>query len=804
MSPSPLSPHGPSPDTASAAAPPHRRSRLARRTALLAAAAVVAAGLGAIPLAAGASAATDLAHQTLPAKDGWAASGTGTTGGAAATQVVTVSTRAQLVAALGSASSTTPRIIQVKGTINANTDDAGAAVGCADYASGTGYSLSAYLKAYDPATWGRTKVPSGTQETARVAAAAKQAKNIQFNVPSNTTLVGVPGSNARILGGALVLKNVDNVIVRNLTFNSPEDCFPQWDPTDGSTGNWNSEYDAVTLRGATHVWVDHNTFSDGPTLDSASATYFDRKFQVHDGLLDITKGSDLVTVERNRFTNHDKTTLIGSSDTDNASALRISIHHNVYTGITQRAPLTRIGQVHIYNNYYDTTKAGGYAHSYTINSRAGAQVVAEKNYWKLSSDRKTSQLLSGDGTGAIAGSGNMVDGTVTDLAAAYNAAADSSKQLKTAVNWTPTLTAGLESSAKDLPSSLAATAGAGILTAAGTTSTAAAAPVAAAAAAPAVAAATRTVAADGSAQYRTVQAAVDASAAGDTVSVAKGTYREVLNVPTGKTGLTIRGATGNAEDVVITYDNAAGTRKPDGTTYGTRGSATATFAANDLTVTGVTLQNTWLRAEHPEITDTQAVAVTAQGDRQIFRNVRVIGHQDTLLTYAPNATGQYRQYFRNSFISGDVDFLFGNATAVFDRVNITLRDRGAAAGGNNGYLAAPNTNSAKKYGMLITGSTISSSAQANTFSLGRPWHPTDDAVGQLVIRNTALPAAIRVAAPWTDFGTFPWRSARFHEYANTGPGATVNANRPQLTAAQAGEYTAAAYLAGTDGWNPTG
>lgn len=69
---------------------------------------------------------------------------------------------------------------------------------------------------------------------------------------------------------------------------------------------------------------------------------------------------------------------------------------------------------------------------------------------------------------------------------------------------------------------------------------------------------TRTVAADGSAQYRTVQAAVNASAAGDTVSVAKGTYREIVNVPVSKKGLTIAGTTGNAEDVVITYDNAAG------------------------------------------------------------------------------------------------------------------------------------------------------------------------------------------------------------------------------------------------------
>ena len=442
----------------------HRRSLRTRRTALISAAAVAAAGLGAIPFVMNASAATDLAHQALPAKDGWAASGTGTTGGAAAdsAHVFTVSTRAQLVAALGSASNTTAKIIQIKGTITANTGT------CDSYASGTGYSLAAYLKAYDPSTWGRSKVPSGTQETARAAAQAKQAKAVTFTVPSNTTIVGVPGSGATLLGGSLQLKSADNVIIRNLTFDSPEDCFPQWDPTDGSTGNWNSAYDAVTLRTSTHVWADHNTFTDGPILDSAEPAYFGREYQIHDGALDITKGSDLVTVERNRFTNHDKTTLIGSSDTDSVGKLRVSIHHNVYTATVQRAPLTRIGQVHIYNNYYDTTKVNGYAHSYTVNSRAGAQIVLENNYWKLSADRKVSQLVNGDGTGAIAGSGNLVNGTVTDVAAAYNAAASSSKQLKTSVSWAPHLYAGRESSAKNLPASLATTTGAGVLNSAGT------------------------------------------------------------------------------------------------------------------------------------------------------------------------------------------------------------------------------------------------------------------------------------------------------------------------------------------------
>jgi len=118
----------------------------------------------------------------------------------------------------------------------------------------------------------------------------------------------------------------------------------------------------------------------------------------------------------------------------------------------------RIGQVHIYNNYFDTTTVNGYAPLYSINSRAKAQVVAEDNYWKVPPGGKISKLLSGDGTGSVAGGGNLVNGTSTDLVAAYNAA--NSKKLKTTVNWTPALTAGLQTSAKNLPTELATTTGA--------------------------------------------------------------------------------------------------------------------------------------------------------------------------------------------------------------------------------------------------------------------------------------------------------------------------------------------------------
>ncbi|GLY40775.1 pectinesterase [Amycolatopsis sp. NBRC 101858] len=308
------------------------------------------------------------------------------------------------------------------------------------------------------------------------------------------------------------------------------------------------------------------------------------------------------------------------------------------------------------------------------------------------------------------------------------------------------------------------------------------------------------VAADGSGSFATVQAAIDAVPAGGTVSLMPGTYREVITVPASKTGITLRGTTGRAADVVIDYDNASGTKKPDGTTYGTTGSATATIAANGFTATALTFRNSFDRHAHPEITATQAVAVKATGDRMVFDNVTFLGHQDTL--YADTATvgTTGRQYYRNCAISGDVDFLFGRATAVFDRATITALDRGSNP---NGYLTAASTRRANTYGFLVVGSKVVSAAANASFYLGRPWHPGGDvdAIAQVVVRETVLPAAIK-ATPWTDMSGFSWKDARFFEYRNTGPGAGTGTDRPQLTAAQAATFTAQRYLAGADGWNP--
>src|SRR5262245_3776168 len=177
---------------------------------------------------------TPLGRQVLPAGDGWAAEGTGTTGGAAAPpeNVHVVSTRAELVTALAAPS---PKIIYVRGRIDGNTDDTGNRIECASYAA-EGYSLDAYLAAYDPAVWGRATRPSGPLETARVASVANQSRQIKLKVPGNTTLVGL--GRAVLSGLNLQVDRVDNVIIRNISFVDAADCFPLRDPTDGPRGNW--------------------------------------------------------------------------------------------------------------------------------------------------------------------------------------------------------------------------------------------------------------------------------------------------------------------------------------------------------------------------------------------------------------------------------------------------------------------------------------------------------------------------------------------------------------------------------------
>jgi pectate lyase len=169
-------------------------------------------------------------------------------------------------------------------------------------------------------------------------------------VKSNKTILGL-GTDATLqFGGLQVSDNEKNVIIRNLTI---KDSFQSWD---GKLGDW----DAVTVQnGAHHVWIDRCTLT-----------------HMEDGLIDIVKGADYVTVSNVKFINHNKTFAIGTDDYDNHP--KVTAYHNYFAGTNQRNPLSNNSLTHVFNNYYEGIT------SYGANSRREADVYVEANYYKNS------------------------------------------------------------------------------------------------------------------------------------------------------------------------------------------------------------------------------------------------------------------------------------------------------------------------------------------------------------------------------------------------------------------------------------
>lgn len=318
------------------------------------------------------------------------------------------------------------------------------------------------------------------------------------------------------------------------------------------------------------------------------------------------------------------------------------------------------------------------------------------------------------------------------------------------------------------------------------------------------AATTLTVAKDGSGQYTTVQAAVDAIPAGNTarvvVSIAPGTYRGLVKIPAGKQNVTLQGSGAGRSDTVLVYDNASGTRKPDGSgTYGTSGSATVAAEADGFQARNLTISNDFDEAAHQDMSALQAVALRTAADKVFLDSVTVTGDQDTLLLDTASKAAPGRVYMKNSSVVGNVDFIFGRATAVIDTSVITLKKRWD--GSSAGYVTAPSTAAGRK-GFLITASTVTGDVPASSFHLGRPWHAGGDATldPMATFRNSTLGAAVK-SAPWTDMSGFSWKDDRFAEYKNTGPGSgAASSDRPQLTDAQAADQETADWLAG---WTPS-
>ncbi|GAA1556364.1 hypothetical protein GCM10009827_091560 [Dactylosporangium maewongense] len=290
-----------------------------------------------------------------------------------------------------------------------------------------------------------------------------------------------------------------------------------------------------------------------------------------------------------------------------------------------------------------------------------------------------------------------------------------------------------------------------------------------------------TVAADGTGTFRTVQAAIDAVPANNsgrvTITIKPGTYREIVTIPANKPYITLQGLGSAPAGTVIVNNHWAGGGFPGG-------SATMFVNGHDSVLTNLTVSNDF--DESTQTSGQQAVALQLDADRSILRNVRLLGDQDTF-----QINDHARLYVVGSYIEGTVDFIYSGGTAVFNACSIFEKRS------TGGPITAASTDPAKTYGFLFYRSTITG-ASNNVTQLGRPWRQG----AQVLYRESSLSATIKLAQPWNDMGDATWKQARFFEYRNTGAGATVNGNRPQLSDSQAANYTPQKYLAGTDGWNP--
>ncbi|CAG7595551.1 Pectinesterase A [Paenibacillus solanacearum] len=292
------------------------------------------------------------------------------------------------------------------------------------------------------------------------------------------------------------------------------------------------------------------------------------------------------------------------------------------------------------------------------------------------------------------------------------------------------------------------------------------------------------VAADGKGDYRTVQAAVDAVPAGNrepvTIFIKNGVYEEKLTVPAGKRFIRMEGE--SAERTVLSYGDYASKKGADGKELGTTGSSSTFVYADDFTAERLTFRNT------AGPTAGQAVALYVRGDRAALRDVRILGNQDTL--YTP---GEGRQYYRDCYIEGTVDFIFGSATAFFDQCVIHST--------RPGYITAANTPENAAYGYVFKDCRLTGDTEAGSVYLGRPWRP----FAQVVFANTRMDVHIKPEGwhNWSD--PAKEKTARYAEYRSTGAGANPAARvgwSTQWNDGQAAKLTVQEVLGGKDHWNP--
>ncbi len=291
------------------------------------------------------------------------------------------------------------------------------------------------------------------------------------------------------------------------------------------------------------------------------------------------------------------------------------------------------------------------------------------------------------------------------------------------------------------------------------------------------------VAADGSGEFQTIQRAVDhvldhgpEKVERVILEIRPGVYRERVKIPQDSPRVTLAGSA--AASTVITGSMGAT-------------AAGGTFFSPVVEVDGAAFEAVNITFENSFGVGTQAVALSVHSDRAVFRNCRFSGWQDTL--YA--ASG--RHYYRDCFIQGHVDFIFGNAAAVFDRCEIHSR--------GSGYIAAHRrTRPDESTGFVFRDCRLTGAAGAESpgVFLGRPWR----SCARVVFLNCWMGGHIRPQG-WDNWNNTPAneKTAWFAESGSTGPGANAAARvawARMLTPSSAAAFAPEAFLKGSDGWNP--
>jgi pectinesterase len=215
------------------------------------------------------------------------------------------------------------------------------------------------------------------------------------------------------------------------------------------------------------------------------------------------------------------------------------------------------------------------------------------------------------------------------------------------------------------------------------------------------------VAKDGSGQYTSVQAAInaipDSSTKTTVVYIRKGTYKEKIFLHRLKQHVRFIGE--DKWQTILTYDDYAGKMDSTGQkSLGTKNTGSFYVMADDFSAENITFENSAGPVG-------QAVAVVVYGDRAQFSNCRFLGFQDTLYTIGENS----REYYKDCYIEGTVDFIFGAATALFEDCVIH--------GKKGGYLTAASTIQGKTFGYVFLHCTLDADAQPDSYYLGRPWRP---------------------------------------------------------------------------------